>query len=238
MHWYLLSSPSLPSSLSSSSPRPFCDKGNAFEDPVIQEWRPFQSPPPGDSGSIPWLLIYDANLWMAKSSWRSLQIRGGHSTRIITMWDSSKISGKVGCSTSKLMFGTRQRNDREENLSDMHILTAVHSTKTAPGSPSIDFLMHWLTSREKCWGDRRKPGPILDYPFSLCKSLIRHLERYKGSRRWTLSSVLPLLLAPSSFSVEQAQMLLSLLGWSVRTGTKSTSFTSVPWGPEASHWTH
>lgn len=52
-------------------------------------------------------------------------MRGAHSTRIITMWDSSKISGKVGCSTSRLMFGTRQRKDREENLGYTHILTAV-----------------------------------------------------------------------------------------------------------------
>lgn len=76
-------------------------------------------------------------------------MRGAHSTRIITMWDSSKISGKVGCSTSRLMFGTRQGKDREENLGYKHVLT-VSVLQHRSRSPSVAFLTHWLMSMLEC----------------------------------------------------------------------------------------
>lgn len=49
----------------------------------------------------------------------------------MTMWDSSKISGKLGCSTFRLMFGTRGKKGRRKAFV-IHSLLSLSMVPTFP----------------------------------------------------------------------------------------------------------
>lgn len=129
-----------------------------------------------------------------------------HSTRIITMWDSRKISGKLGCSTSRLMFGTRKRNDRGGNLCNL-------LSRGCPQYPrSCRLSVALLTSRppsrwvlkkqEKAW-----PNSWLFIQLAL--STHQELWWYKGNRQQACPWVLPQLPVPLPFIFVLTPMLLS-----------------------------
>lgn len=153
---------------------------------------------------------------------------GCHSTRIITMWDSSKISGKLGCSTSRLMFGTRKSNDRRENFHHTFSLVAVHTAARVwvQPSPQADYQLtsrRLLRRQKKAWP---RAWPLIQ----LAGSTHQALWYIQGNRQWgppPAAKALGTVTLPCS----PGSLLFPAGQRSVRTGNKSISFTNISPGP-------
>jgi hypothetical protein len=137
----------------------------------------------------------------------------GHSTRIMTMWDSSKISGKLGCNTSRLMFGTRENKTKQMTGERLyHTFCSQSVCPHYPQSPSETFLTN-------C-----QQATVLRIIYSTYVKHSSDCENYKGNRQG-----FPLGCSHSSGTVtlycgtgSDATLQLGLR--CLRTGSESASF--------------